>query len=75
LNSGAEVSRDNLQPGDLVFFHSTYATSSPASHCGIYVGNGQFVHSASGGNRGITVSNLSDSYYSRHYLTARRIPM
>ncbi len=75
LNCGVEVSRDNLQPGDLVFFHSTYATSSPASHCGIYVGNGQFVHSASGGNRGITVSNLSDSYYSRHYLTARRIPM
>ena len=31
--------------------------------------------SASGGNRGITVSNLSASYYSRHYLTARRIPM
>ena len=75
LNCGAEVSRDNLQPGDLVFFHSTYATSAAASHCGIYVGNGQFVHSASGGNRGITVSNLSDSYYSRHYLTARRIPM
>ncbi len=75
LNCGTEVSRDNLQPGDLVFFHSTYATSSPASHCGIYVGNGQFVHSASGGNRGITVSNLSDSYYSRHYLTARRISM
>ena len=75
LNCGAEVSRENLQSGDLVFFHSTYATSSPASHCGIYIGGGQFVHSASGGNRGITVSNLSDSYYSRHYLTARRIPM
>ena len=75
LSYGVEVSRDNLQPGDLVFFHSTYATSAAASHCGIYVGNGQFVHSASGGNRGITVSNLSDSYYSRHYLTARRIPM
>lgn len=75
LGYGTEVSRDSLQPGDLVFFHSTYATSAAASHCGIYVGNGQFVHSASGGNRGITVSNLSDAYYSRHYLTARRIPM
>lgn len=75
LNSGVEVSRDNLQPGDLVFFQGTYATSSAASHCGIYIGDGQFIHSASSGNRGITISNLSDSYYSRHYLTARRVEM
>lgn len=75
LNSGTEVSRDNLQPGDLVFFQGTYATSSAASHCGIYIGDGQFIHSASSGNRGITISNLSDSYYSRHYLTARRVEM
>ena len=75
LNSGAEVSRDNLQPGDLVFFQGTYATSAAASHCGIYIGDGQFIHSASSGNRGITISNLSDSYYSRHYLTARRVEM
>lgn len=75
LNYGVSVSRDDLQPGDLVFFQGTYATSSAASHCGIYVGGGQFAHSASGGNRGITVSNLSDAYYSRHYLTARRIEL
>lgn len=73
LNSGVEVSRDNLQPGDLVFFQGTYATSSAASHCGIYIGDGQFIHSASSGNRGITISSLNDSYYSRHYLTARRV--
>lgn len=73
LNYGAEVSKDNLQPGDLVFFYGTYNTSSAASHCGIYVGGGQFVHSASSNNRGITVSNLGDAYYTRHYLTARRI--
>lgn len=75
LNSGVEVSRDNLQPGDLVFFQGTYATSSAASHCGIYIGDGQFIHSASSGNRGITISSLNDSYYSRHYLTARRVEM
>ena len=75
LNSGVEVSRDNLQPGDLVFFQGTYATSAAASHCGIYIGDGQFIHSASSGNRGITISNLSDSYYTRHYLTARRVEM
>ena len=75
LGSGVEVSRDNLQPGDLVFFQGTYATSSAASHCGIYIGDGQFIHSASSGNRGITISNHNDSYYSRHYLTARRVEM
>lgn len=75
LNNGVEVSRDNLQPGDLVFFQGTYATSAAASHCGIYIGDGQFIHSASSGNRGITISSLNDSYYSRHYLTARRVEM
>lgn len=68
LNNGYSVS--NLEPGDLVFFNNTYSTSAAASHVGIYIGDNQFVHSASGG---VKVTSLSDSYYASRYIGARRI--
>jgi cell wall-associated NlpC family hydrolase len=40
---GTPVARDQLQPGDLVFFYS------PVSHVGIYIGNGQMVHASTYG--------------------------
>ncbi len=68
LNNGYSVS--NLEPGDLVFFNNTYSTSAAASHVGIYIGDNQFVHSASGG---VKVTSLSDSYYASRYIGARKI--
>jgi cell wall-associated NlpC family hydrolase len=48
---GQPVSRDALQPGDLVFFNG-------ASHVGIYIGGGQFIHAPHTGDV-VRVSNLS----------------
>lgn len=71
LSYGTEVSRSDLQPGDLVFFQDYGAV---ASHVGIYIGNDQFIHASSSYYNGhcVVTSSLTETYYDSHYLTARR---
>lgn len=68
LSNGTKVSRENLKPGDLVFF----GYGNTASHVGIYIGDGNFVH-AQNSSTGVVITSLSQSYYDSRYLTARRI--
>ena len=65
---GTPISRSELLPGDEVFF-TTYTYG--ASHCGIYLGDNNFIHASS--SRGVTISSLNDHYYSTHYIGARRM--
>jgi peptidoglycan DL-endopeptidase CwlO len=65
---GLGVTRSNLRPGDLVFFN----TDSYASHVGIYIGGGQFIH-ASSGSRKVTVSELGSNYYNGRFIGGRRV--
>jgi cell wall-associated NlpC family hydrolase len=67
---GQHVSRDDLKPGDILYFHT--GRGSRVSHVGIYKGNGEFIHASSGKGR-VTVSSLNDGYYSRHYSGATRV--
>ena len=69
---GTYVAKENLQPGDLVFFLD-YETMDGIGHCGIYIGNGDFIHASSGTGYCVKISTLlSGSYYNR-YATARRL--
>lgn len=65
---GIKVAQEDLLPGDLVFFN-TYGKN--ISHAGIYIGNGQFAHSSS--SNGVRISKLSEDYYKKRYVTARRV--
>jgi len=67
FNNGVSVSRSDLRPGDIVFFH-TY--SSGASHVGIYVGNNTMINSSNGG---VSYDDMTNSYWSARYLGARRV--
>jgi cell wall-associated NlpC family hydrolase len=62
---GTPVSRDQLAPGDLVFFHGL-------SHAGIYIGGGQFVHAPHSGDV-VKISSLYDSWYDSGWDGGRRL--
>lgn len=71
MKNGVAVSSGQLQAGDLVFFRNP-GDGKPASHVGIYIGNGKFVH-ASSDRYVVEIDTLNSSYNSRTYVGARRI--
>ncbi|WP_172149101.1 C40 family peptidase [Pseudomonas tumuqii] len=64
------VGRNALQSGDLVFFATN--GGNQVSHAGIYVGDGRFVHAPSSGGT-VRLDSLSNSYWQRTYLDAKRV--
>ncbi|MNH85639.1 putative peptidoglycan endopeptidase LytE precursor [compost metagenome] len=69
FHQGAPVmAKSQLKAGDLVFFN-TFGTG--VSHVGVFIGNGQFAHASS--SKGIHIDRLSNSYYSKRYVGAKRV--
>ena len=62
---GVAVPREQLAPGDLVFFDGL-------GHAGIYIGGGQFVHAPHTGDV-VKISSLSDSWYASTWVGGRRL--
>lgn len=62
---GTPVARDELEPGDLVFFDHL-------RHNGIYLGDGRFIHARQTGRR-VAIARLDDEWYSSHFVGARRL--
>lgn len=66
-SNGTAVSKNDLQPGDLVMFGK-----SGINHVGIYIGGGQMVHAANP-SRGVTTDTINSGYYYNNYVGARRV--
>ena len=66
---GVAVEYSDLVPGDLVLFHTT---RSGISHVGMYIGNGDFIHSSSHLG-GVVISPLDTGYYNDRFVCARRV--
>lgn len=64
------ISREDAKPGDLIFFTGTYASASPVSHIGIYVGENQMLHCGDP----IGYANIDSSYWSSHFYAMGRLP-
>lgn len=66
---GVHVDKSNLRAGDIICFgYGPYSIT----HVGMYIGNGQFIH-ASSGSGCVVITNLSDNYYTRMYVGAKRV--
>lgn len=71
--SSATSLKENLQLGDLVFFLD-YETMDEIGHCGIYIGDGNFIHASSGSGYCVKINSLlPGEYYNTRYCAARRI--
>jgi cell wall-associated NlpC family hydrolase len=62
---GAAVAREDLQPGDIVFFDGL-------RHNGIYIGEGRFIHARQTGKR-VAIAGLDEAWYAERWVGARRV--
>ncbi len=66
-NVGKEISINELEMGDLIFFKTGFNTR----HVGIYLEGGKFLHAST--KRGVIISRLDNIYYSKHFWKIKRI--
>lgn len=73
-SSGTYVSRADLQAGDLVLFCDPSRSNGKAcSHVGIYIGDGDFIHSSSSSSGGVIISSLYENYYNGYFVGGKRV--
>jgi len=68
-NASVPVSLKNLREGDLLFFDQE---GKKASHVGMYIGNGRFVHAPSSGGK-VRTDSLKAEFWKKHFVDARRV--
>ena len=64
-----KIKKNKLQEGDLVFFHNG-RKKKKATHVGIYLKNGKFIHAST--SRGVIISRLNEDYWQKHWLSGGR---
>jgi cell wall-associated NlpC family hydrolase len=65
------IDKEELKPGDLVFFNTMRRAFS---HVGMYVGDGQFIHSPRAG-QSVRVEDMRSAYWQKRFNGARRVPL
>lgn len=66
-----KLTRHELVPGDIVFFDTS--RKGQINHCGIYMGNGRFIHASSGKAYSVTTSNLDRGFYKNRFRWGGRV--
>jgi hypothetical protein len=70
---GTPIKKEDLRPGDLVFFATTEIAGT-ISHVAMYIGDGKIIHAISDGpERGVHVTALDARYWKKHYHSAARV--
>lgn len=70
MNICTQISASEARPGDLIFFEKTYNCDGPASHVGIYVGDGMMIHCG----KPIQYTSIETPYWQEHFLCFGRLP-
>jgi cell wall-associated NlpC family hydrolase len=65
----SRIKKNELQEGDLVFFHTYGKKRKAVTHVGIYLRNNKFIHASVSG---VMISDMGDGYYASHYVGAGR---
>ncbi len=65
------LERFELIPGDIVFFDTS--KNGQINHCGIYMGNGKFIHASSGNAKAVTISNIDKGFYKNRFKWGGRV--
>lgn len=77
MNYGNTISKNNAKTGDVIVFTGTDASQRIGGHVGIVLennnGNISFIHSSSGKKNGVTISSLSEGYYTQRFLKIVRV--
>lgn len=63
--------REQLQPGDLVFFDTKKNIDGTVSHVGLYVGDGNMIHAST--SKGVILSSIDSQFYSARFLAGGRV--
>lgn len=66
---GQTISKNDLLPGDLIFFRGM--NGEPVGHVGLYIGNGQMIHASMPGTK-LSVASIHSNYFVRTYVTSKR---
>ena len=77
MNFGKTISRNDAQKGDVLVFTGTDATQRTGGHVGMVLENNNgditFIHGSSGKGKGVTISKLSENYYTLRFLKVVRV--